>query len=82
MANFVHSKCEQLAPGTVLVLVNGTIMEPELEDPHIFPSMDKAVEWVEEQQESYPDLDYYVAPIVALHHTTAIRYVRNMKGKA
>lgn len=69
---------KKLEKGACVVLTNGVIAEVELEDPRWFVDREAALAYIQEQQESYPTLDFYLCPVTELHHTTTICYVRRL----
>jgi len=72
------SECVRLPVGCYLVVTNGTLDEVELEDPHLFTSKQEALDYIQDEQEQYPGLDYYLCPITELHHATVTKHVRNL----
>ena len=76
MSNGIDAK---LGPGDYwIVFMNGTIAEVEPEDLRIFTSKELAIDYVDYELESYPDLDYYLCPVMELHHCSVTKHVRKL----
>lgn len=61
--------------GACIVLVNGFVgkFNPDLHE-EVFSTYHDALAYVHEQQETYSDLEYYICPIMELHHTTVQKH--------
>jgi len=74
----LNPKYAVLDAGGYLVLMNGTIKEVELEDPHLFPDRKSALAYIDEQLSGCSDLDYYLFRIEEYHHTIFVRMMKKL----